>query len=324
MNVLNSAELKEKSTKKSLAFKILWPSLERLSAATKLLFQVGAAVGGVLLLIYCGETGHYPVGATIADVLLLLAIAVASTALYSTFVVIFYGAGLTLVPLVRMILNPLLRRAHDKRTVNDEGHEKSPAKQIPKLDASEWLLGFAGLLLSIWIALIFWIREPSALLRLLAYLLLIAFLRAAYSVRKYDGKHSRRSNRDLFFMLGAIIFVFPLISGLTNPFNILPSAVRMIGVRKENVTVFVSNSRAALIDAETTGNKQKEVFGDYHRYENANVILRGIGTESVIEIDGRRWVIPNDQMVISYRQKKLEDHPTPPVGASPASPAAQH
>lgn len=304
MNVLNSAELNEKGTKKSLAFKILWPSLERLSIAAKLMFQIGAAVGGILLLIYCGETGHYPVGATIADVLLLLAIAVASTALYSMFVTIFYGAGLALVPLVRMAMNPLLRSAHAKRMANDDGHEKSPAKQIPKLDVSEWLLGFAGLLLSVWVALIFWIKEPSALLRLFLYLLLIAFLRAAYSVRKFDGRHSRRSNRDLFIMFGAVIFVFPLISGLTNPFNIIPSAVRLIGVRKESVTVFVSNSRAALIDAELGGNKPKEVFGDYHRYENANVIIRGIGTESVIEIAGRRWVIPNDQLVISYQPKK--------------------
>ncbi|HEX7934830.1 MAG TPA: hypothetical protein VF573_17390 [Paraburkholderia sp.] len=310
MNDSIKKNMEKKKVGKTPKFRLPWPGLDRVSTAMKMLFQIAATAGGAFLLIYCVEVGHYPTGATIADVLLLLATSIAATTVYSILVGTLYGSGLIVALPVRLLFNRKFVHLinHEQSAKNYSEHQTKPA-HIPNFGFEEWLLCVCCLLLVVLLVLHFW-TKPIALLALASSIVVCGILRATIAMVRVSTKHDQRSKRDFVVVLFGIIFFAPVYTGLLAQLDILPVSLRSIGVRKENVTVFVAKQRAVLIDDALPGRPAPRILGDYHKYENAQLLMRGIGNESVIEIAGRRWVIPNDQFVVSY-PGKAEAQPSP-------------
>lgn len=300
MNDTPQEEPKGNKAKKASKFRIPWPSLEQASAIAKLLFQLVATTGGLLLLIYCVEAGHYPTGATIGDVLLLLATSIAATTVYLILVGILYQTGLVVAQPFRLLLNRQSISKHSDQAKEIDGGEKTPpVRRIPAFDVVDWLLSGAAILLVALAALRFR-TKPEALISLAYCIVVVGILRITLAVIGLAKNQDRRSKRDARIVIALAIFLAPIYTGLVRQLDILPASLRAIGVRKENVTIFVVKQRALMIDDELQPSKPTKIIGDYYKYENASVLMRGIGSESVVEIGNRRWIIPNDQFVIAY------------------------
>jgi hypothetical protein len=304
MNTTTQDETENKAGKKATRFRLPWPTVDRASAIAKLIFQLTATTGGLLLLLYCVEAGHYPTGATIADVLLLLAISVVVAAVYAAMAAVLYEAALIVAQPFRWLVNRQLKRKHKDQTgKGDSARNTAAERKVPGFDALEWFLCAASfLLIAVLVILRFW-ANPLALASLAYCIFIVGILRIAFAVTKLNPKHDRRSKRDFAMVIACAIFFAPIYTGVVAQLDILPLSLRAIGVRKENVAIFVSKQRAVLIDDELQGSKPAKVLGDYQKYDNASIIMRGIGAESVVEIGNRRWILPNDQFVISYSAK---------------------
>ncbi len=165
--------------------------------------------------------------------------------------------------------------------------------KIPPLTIDHIGLALIGF---IFIAFIIKVHENNTpFFGLICSIVFIAFtyiLLRTVRYNKNDLEEKKKSKRrlQLFFMI--LIYFMPLIIGQFQD-NLFKQTMRLIGVRNENAIVQFKNDYKIFVESEFSGKKQST-------YE-AIVLFHGIGSNSVLEISGKRFVVPNKEYFLRYK-----------------------
>ncbi|MCG8669374.1 MAG: hypothetical protein MI867_08155 [Pseudomonadales bacterium] len=262
----------------------------------KYVLQLSIAVGLFILFFYVLRVGHYPTGITIGDGLLFVAIALCFGFLYSIISGLLFCIVITLTPFIRAI-----QRAYfyiKRRTYH--GEEKfDELPEIPKItldEANYSVIGFFGLIF----------------LAILAFNDLSLFIGLAFSVFlmaviywfRWVSSRNNNGNEDStkVWILHLAIYFVPLFVGKFQG-GLIDSTMSTTGVRNEKAHVLFLGDYKSFVKS-TIGDSPNDIY-------KAKVLFQGVGSNSVIEIEGKRFVVPNSMYYMYYQDANKLLKPTP-------------
>jgi hypothetical protein len=106
-----------------------------------------------------------------------------------------------------------------------------------------------------------------------------------------DSEENIKSKRKVRLVFMLSIYLIPLVVGRFQS-NVLDQTMRLIGVRNENAVVQFKDGYKKFVESELDKRKQSTY--------KATVLFHGFGTSSVLEISGKRFVVPNDDYFLRY------------------------
>lgn len=106
-----------------------------------------------------------------------------------------------------------------------------------------------------------------------------------------DSEETKESKRKIRLVFMFSIYLIPLVVGRFQS-NTLDQTMRLIGVRNENAVVKFKDDYKSFVESEL-GEKKQSTY-------KAIVLFHGFGTSSVLEISGKRFVVPNDDYFLRY------------------------
>ena len=106
-----------------------------------------------------------------------------------------------------------------------------------------------------------------------------------------DGTAQKKQNRKAKLFLMAAIYLVPLFVGRFQG-NVIDQSMRLIGVRKESVTVLFQDDYKKFVDS-SLNTKDKTLY-------EADIIFSAFGVTSVLQIEGRKFVVPNEKYFVNY------------------------
>ena len=261
--------------------------LDLLQKTIKIVLQFGIGVGALIIIIYTSRAGYYPTGLTAGDALLFVAATLGFWFSYSMVVFILFCTAVTLSPLWRMLLALFIRlcKLVGKGECQVEGVRFPPLTADGIVCVPIGFLGIAFIALSL-------SKGVDLFIGLLGSVVMMAL---GYSFMNVDnpsagsggGANPKRKARP--FMLFMIYFSPLLVGGFQG--GLLDQSMRLIGVRNESAVVKFKRGYQNFVQSE---------LGEKRATYKAIVIFHGLGTSSVLEISGKRFVVPNNSYFLRY------------------------
>ena len=297
---------------------------KQLDIASKILglaFKIGIFLGGLILLFYCYRIEYFPEGATLGDGLVFLFIVTAFGGLYTFFTLCLLSLGILLRPaweiMQKIIINTGL-------WVSGIFKKEIIPQQIKfiKGDSSLFIFALFGLLMIV----MFRLYEPKVIGTLVLTLFGCAAMAAAYKessskIIKLEADRDSLLNKDhslsieeknekisklKTFQLATIfiIFLLPLLVGGVSG-KLLDGAMRLANVREDQVNVHIKKPYSELLVTSGITPKQSPMGKDYSLFSNVNILINGIGVNTVIAISAknsyRKWSIPKSSIYVETR-----------------------
>jgi len=258
----------------------------------KLALQSSIAIGGLLIFIYCGRIGSFPSGLTVGDGLLFIAVTLSFGFSYSIAVFFLFCTAIMLTPFWRIVQATVTYIYRLFLKITRQPYEENILK-FPSLNSNQFgvvVLGAIGLILIITsyfkdIYLFIGLASSVALMAF-AYLLLNAI--GSNEIDLEDRAIYKNKTRIVFIL--AIYFI-PLAVGRFQG-NLLDQTMRLIGIRNESAIIQFQEDYREFIEL-ILNKKGKNIF-------KAKILFYGFGTNSVLELEGKRFIVPNDQYRLSY------------------------
>lgn len=276
----------------STNYQNLEKQLEIIPKILKVALQLGIGVGALIIIIYSGKVGYYPNGLTIGDGLLFIAVALSFGLSYSIVVLVLYGAAVLLTPLWQFGLFILLQIyklwLKIKRSTLQPEVFKFPPLTTDNLGTTS--VGFIGLVI------IFrnYNNDPELFWGLMSSVLLIAVCYLLYNsldTSEDDTESQKKSKKKVQLIFIFAIYLIPIVIGKFQG-NVLNQTMRLIGVRSDSAIVQFDKDYQLFVNELLKEKSQKT-------YE-AKILYNGLGSSSVIEINNKRFVVPNSKYSLAF------------------------
>ena len=297
---------------------------KQLDIASKILglaFKIGIFLGGLILLFYCYRIEYFPEGATVGDGLVFLFILAAFGGLYTFFTLCLLSLGILLRPAWEIMQKIIINVGLCVSNLFKKEITPQPIKFI-KGDSSIFIFALFGLLM---IAM-FGLYEPKVIGTLVLTSFGCAAMAAAYKessskiinleaerdsvINKDDSLSSEENNEKLrklkTFQMATvfIIFLLPLLVGGVSG-KLLDGAMRLANVKEDHANIHVKKPYSELLVTSGITPKQSAMGKDYSLFTNVNILMNGIGINTVIAISEndshRKWSIPKNSIYVEMR-----------------------
>lgn len=256
----------------------------------KLCVGLFTLVGVVIILLYCISIGYYPKGLAIGDSLFFLTSAFTFTFIYLFSVFLFFCAGYTASPIIRPFVNLInwyRKKYRPEKTLVDLHYPNLTGEGFPYI-----IMG----LLVFTIGFGYLANDYMASLRIFVSIFTMSILYGLwqYSESKKQEIEPSRLNKQRVFLVSCAIAVPILFSGQVA--NILNFAMVKAGIRSEKVIVEFSSNYSKFI-FQTLGIESKDRFST----DEAKVLFQGIGKYVVIEVRGIKFIVPDTEAKIAFK-----------------------
>lgn len=264
--------------------------LDLITKALKIALQLGIGIGALIILIYCGRVGYYPLGLTIGDGLVFVAVALSFGFSYSIIVFFLFCTAVVLTTFVKAV-KFVVAHAH-KMGLKIKGISlkgESTEFHLPTSDQSG--IAVIGIIGVVFIILIFF-ADFELFVGLIFSVVLMAlcyWLLNSVNENKNDSEAQQKSKKKVGLVFMVSIYLIPLVVGHFLG-NVLDQTMRLIGIRNENAVVQFQKDYKSFVDS-TLNTKGNDLY-------KAKVLLSGFGTSSVLEIEGRVFIVPNTQFFL--------------------------
>ncbi|AKX54624.1 hypothetical protein AKN90_02075 [Thiopseudomonas alkaliphila] len=267
--------------------------LELIPKVLKIALQFGIGIGALIILIYCGGIGYYPSGLTVGDGLLFVAVALSFGFSYSIVVFFLFCTAIVLTPFWR-VLQVIFVHAHKLWLKINKRPGEAESLKFPPL-TSDQLLGVALIgIIGVIFILISFFKDFELFIGLVLSVILMAFcylLLNSVSEKQEDTEVQKETKKKVKLAFILSIYLIPLVVGRFQG-NVLDQTMRLIGVRTDNAVVQFQKDYKPFVESSLDTK-------DRNHYE-AKVLFNGFGTSSVLEIEGKRFVVPNSQYFLRY------------------------
>ncbi|MBB1273492.1 hypothetical protein [Psychromonas sp. SR45-3] len=275
-----------------MQFEEIEKQLDLIPKVLKIAMQFGLGVGALIILVYCGGVGYYPSGLTVGDGLLFIAVALSFGFSYSIVVFLLFCTAIVLTPFWR-VLQVIIVHAHKLWLKINRRSTDADNLEFPPLTSDQLGIAVIGIL-GIGFILISFFQNFELFIGLISSVALMAFcylLLNSVSEHEDDTNPQKKTKKKvkLAFMLS--IYLIPLVIGRFQG-NVLDQTMRLVGVRTENAVVQFQKDYKSFVES-SLGNKGENLY-------DAKVLFNGFGTSSVLEIEGKKFVVPNTQYFLRY------------------------
>lgn len=258
----------------------------------KISLQIGIGVGALIILVYCGGVGYYPSGLTIGDGLLFIAVALSFGFSYSILVLFLFCTAVALTPFWRIVQ---IIAVHSHRLWLKIRGQTRQEEQLafPPLTADQFGIAVIGIVGSIFIIISFF-KDIDLFIGLISSIALIALCYLLFNstkINESDSEQQKAAKKRVKLAFAVAIYLIPLFVGRFQG-SVLDQTMHLIGVRTEVATVQFKKDYKEFVDL-TLNLKSKESH-------QVTVLFNGFGTSSVIELEKKRFVVPNDQYFLVY------------------------
>jgi hypothetical protein len=112
-----------------------------------------------------------------------------------------------------------------------------------------------------------------------------------------DGKEDKNFEKKARIWLAVGIFFTPLLVGQVHDKG-LQWAMTAIGIKIEGATIQLTDKYAKILQLNDIGPERKHGKRLAGYYTNADILINGVGTNNVIEIDGFKLIVPAKEAII--------------------------
>lgn len=276
------------------------------------LVKFGIFVGGACVVAYSLRIGRFPQGLTVGDSLLLVMAAICFGAVVSIFISSLVGLGITLSPLVRLVV--WLASKYSPRFANTV--KKSPYALAP----FSWLAAL-GAMFAVIIIILLAQRDLSLAWNLPLLSIALYFMYSIYvsatgqllelsrvvesrieTSMRSDYSTLNRMAKMKESRLAALLLIVTvplLLGGATG--EVLDASMRAAKIRLESPIVYIKQPYSSLMPQALIAPAVKAP-PDYLVYKGVTVLFNGFGTVTVVAFkDGARprtLDIPNDYIIV--------------------------
>lgn len=289
-------------------------TVESLSKIAGAAFKFVVAVGGICVITYAMQVGHFPQGISLGDGLLFLLAAACFGGAYALFVAFILSLGICLSPVLRPVLK-LIFRLFDKVS-------GAPQRPMCKLADFNWFSVPFFL-----IGLIFILGLGVDDVFVYGVMLLLSILLYVFYSIAMDTGERYRSNarlmsvaietpekerllraeqvenfRNVQLVCIATIAIMPLfVSGAFG--YILNDSMRLAQVRIENPIIYAKAPYSTMLPNELTISDARSPEG-YTAYKGVTVLFKGFGSTTVVSFPDngkpRQLDIPNELIELPH------------------------
>lgn len=279
----------------STNYQNLEKQLEIIPKILKVALQLGIGVGALIIIIYSGKVGYYPSGLTIGDGLLFIAVALSFGLSYSIVVLVLFCTAVLLTPFWRVGQYILLKTYKLWLKVKRSTHQPEEFKFPPLTSDNVGIafIGFIGLL----VISLSYNKDPDVFSGLAGSVLLIAVCYLLYNsldASEDDTENQKRSKKKVQLIFVFAIYLIPIIVGKFQG-SVLDQTMRLIGVRSDTAIVQFDKGYQSFVN-DILKKESKKTY-------EVKILYNGLGSSSVIEINDKRFVVPNTKYSLAFANK---------------------
>jgi hypothetical protein len=276
----------------STNYQNLEKQLEIIPKILKVALQLGIGVGALIIIIYSGKVGYYPSGLTIGDGLLFIAVALSFGLSYSIVVLVLFCTAVLLTPFWRVGQVIILKIYKLWLKIIKSPHQPEEFKFPPVTSDNVGIafIGFIGLL----VMFLGYNKDPEVFWSLSISVLLIAVCYLLYNsldTSEDDTESQKKSKKKVQLIFVFTIYLIPIVIGNFQG-NVLDQTMRLIGVRSDAAIVQFDKDYQSFVNEILKSKSQKT-------YE-AKILYSGLGSSSVIQINDKRFVVPNNKYSLAF------------------------
>lgn len=249
------------------------------------------AAGVVVFLFYCLRISFFPTGMSLSDAIFFLLLIFSFSALLVFSFTGWYTAACILV-WVFLKLTLFICRVRGNTKNKFYRNSKAAYRTARKLGLFESMLAliFISLITGIVIAKLIYDGKIQILSVISSIFLVSVGILAIANVNSEKQISRDKKKKITMLISGFMVIVFLLFSGMGEILN--DSAMRVIGVKKDNATFLLKDSDLEMARHLTGNNGQSFFYGD--------VLFTGVGDTSLLIINHKRLIVKNANLTISY------------------------
>lgn len=266
------------------------------SQVSKVALQIGVCLGVLISIIYCGVIDFYPAGMTIGDILFFVAASLSFSFTYTLVVLTLYCAGITFSPVLRWIQRAILVVPFKRKKLHDNEGERLRIN-FPILKYDKIPIVIVGLLIFL-LVVVSYAKDFDKGFGLSLAVVAMSVLYGFWHTKPLN-LNSKKTEFRVKVGLAILIGLVPLIVTKSQG-NILNQAMSMVGVRNEDVILQLPEKYVSFL-AQNKINADHKTDGNNGIYNNVNVLFRGIGEYTVLEVQGFRLIVENKELLIGKR-----------------------
>lgn len=291
--------------------------LDLISKLLSALLKIGLLFGGGLIFFFCLKVGHFPQGLSLSDGVFFLWVAFCFSIVYLMAFCFLVHGGLLVSP----IFIKMVDLCHYLRSYVQKNYKRSKSASLaaPKVNLMTVILGIIGLLV-VAISYLLGEREFISFLGVMLMMSLLSLMWGKISgefdelkkivlgvvvINESEDKEQSESRYNHLkkgkIIIVIIMLVFPLMffdfSGV-----LLGVAMKISGIKKENVSVFVKEPYSLLLSEFAEVNYNNKLAGlGYSKFVNINVFFEGMGDIVVIRSKQNKLVVPEKFILIGTK-----------------------
>jgi hypothetical protein len=260
----------------------------------KVALQLGIGLGALIIVIYSGRVGYYPSGLTVGDSLLFIAVALSFGFSYSIVVLLLFCTAIALTPFWRVVQTIAV---YIHKLYLGLKHQTTEAENIkfPPLTSDQLGIAITGIF-GVILIIITIFKDFDLFMGLFISVGLMAFcylLLKSKNIQEDDSEEKLKSKNKIQVIFAFAIYLIPMVVGRFQG-SLLDQSMRLIGIRSEAAIVQFHKDYEPFVKF-ALDTKDKNIF-------KAKLLFNGLGTNSVLEIEGKRFVVPNNQYRLLYEE----------------------
>lgn len=263
------------------------------SQISKMALQIGVCLGVLISIIYCGVIEYYPAGMTIGDILFFVAASLSFSFTYALVVLTLLCAGITFSPVLRWIQKVILAVPFARKKLHDNEGKRLKVN-FPILMYDKIPIVIIGLLIFL-LVVISYAKDFDKGFGLTFAVVVMSFLYGLWHTKPLN-LNSEKTELRVKVGLSILIALVPLIVTKSQG-NILNQAMSLVGVRSENIILQLSEKYVSFL-TQNKINADHKTDDNNGIYNNANVLFRGIGEYTVVEVQGFKLIVDNNELLI--------------------------
>ncbi|MCE9662976.1 hypothetical protein LY622_05940 [Halomonas sp. M5N1S17] len=270
--------------------------LNMISKMLKVSLQLGMGIGLLIILIYSGGVGYYPSGLTVGDGILLIAVALVFGLVYSVVVLLLFCVSIIALRQLRKLGVPYFNKNWFYNKVRNIPREGEESKFLPLTKGKlKKALRYNAVTIFALLALIVMLKDLLSIKEVVSSVVLMTVFYLIWdSIDEFceESEEKKKSKSKISVVFVLVIYLIPVINAAQFGGNLIANALSLIGVRNESATVQFKDDYRKFVES--------EVGQEDNRIYKASLLLHGLGANSVLEINKKRFVVPSSQYFIMY------------------------
>lgn len=259
--------------------------------AAKNFYLCVTAAGVVVFLFYCLRINFFPTGMSLSDAIFFLLVIFSFSLLMGFAFTGWYSVSCVLVWVflkVSLFICRITKRTKSKFYRNAKGAYRTARKM--NLFEPMFALTIVSILIGFFVAKLV-LDGKLQLLPVISSFLLVSLGILLIANVNFEKLLTREKKRKMTFaFVGFMVFIFLLFSGMGEILN--DSAMRVIGVKKDDATFLLKDNDLEMARHLTGNSGQSFFYGD--------VLFTGVGDTSLLIINHKRLIVKNANLTISF------------------------